>query len=139
LAEVPSVTVLITRNLKPVATYHQWLPGDITQGDVLGVFESLGNRAARSVTIESIGGESQIRFNVIEKVFKAYNQHHQPWIGLGQGLGKKSSPLLLRENKIETDLIVIPSDTAQEWLLKEIQIRDIEVVLKSSGLRITVT
>jgi hypothetical protein len=129
---------LLTRNTKPVADYQQWVTGDITNGDILDVYGALGNRCAHSVTIESLGGPTTIRFNVAKKVYKEHSQFHNQWLNQGQGMAKPA-PILIDEIKETKPDIVIEADEVQTWYSTEIAVVDIEVVTKSADLKITVT
>jgi len=127
--------MILTKLTKLPAQYQQWLAADLTDGDIIDVWTSLGLRAAHSVTIESIGGDTTLRFNVVEKVYR----QKESWIGAGQGNGVSRSPLLLGEDEKVTPNIVITSGTSQQWLSKELTITDIKIITKSSGLKITCT
>lgn len=129
---------LLSKNIKPIAEYQQWSASDVSNGDILGVFESLGNREAHSVTVESIGGASTIRFNVSKKIHRPHSQLHESWVGLGQG-GTRRSGVLVDEIKETKPDIVIEANSTQTWLAMEICVHDIEIVTKSAGLKITVT
>lgn len=131
------MATLITRKLKPVADYHQWSAAEMSDGDILGVSESLGNREARSVTIESIGGPSTLRLNVVKKIYREYGPNDQH-VGLGQG-AFRPSPILVREIEEVKDDIIIEENSTQTWLASEIGIKDIKVISKSPGLKITTT
>jgi len=127
---------LITKNLKPVAGYQQWDPGDISNGDVLGVFESLGGRAANSVTLESLSGSSAVRFNVVRQIYQ-YNSptNSGSWSTFSS---PHPRPLLIGEIQEVKPTIDIDLGGVQTWTSQELSIKDIEVVT-SSGLRVTVT
>lgn len=121
-----------------MADYQQWQAGDITNGDILDVFGSLGNRPADSVTIESIGGQTTLRFNVAKDVYKEHDHLHNSWVGHGFG-STRSSPRIMDEIEETKPNIVIEADQIQTWDIKEIVVRDIKIITKSSGLKITVT
>lgn len=127
---------LLTKNTKPVANYHQWAASELTNGDILGVYESLGGRAAHSVTIESIGGASTLRFNVSKQIYREWRTSDQ-WAGMGQL--PRNAPTLIEEIEEVTDNVVVASGNTQIWLPTELSIRDIKIISKSSGLKITIT
>lgn len=129
---------LLSKNIKPVAEYQQWSAADMSNGDILGVFESLGNREAHSVTIESLGGASTVQFNTTTKIHKPIGKFHNSWIGLGQG-SNRSSGVLLDEIQEEKPDVVIEENSTHTWLAMEICVKDILIVTKSTGLKITVT
>ena len=95
----------LTKVVKPVGQYHQWLASDLTNGDIIGVWESLGGRVAHSVTIESTSGDSTVRFNVSKKIYKEHGPMDQ-WAGMGQG-STRPNPTLIKEIEQTTDNIVI--------------------------------
>lgn len=127
---------LLTKNLKPVAEYQQWDPGDISNGDILGVYESLGGRGANSVTLESLTGVSVVRFNVSKKIY-GYNDvtNSGSWLTYST---PHPRPLLIDEIQETKPSIDIASGSTRTWVASEITITDIEVVT-NSGLRVTVT
>jgi hypothetical protein len=125
---------LISKNVKPRAEYHQWGPSDMSNGDILGVYESLGHIAS-TVTIESVGGASTIRFNVTEKVYSGQDIQN-PWI---PDAGFWTRPVLVDEVEVEKDDVVIESGSTHIWKASEIDVHDIKIISKSSGLKITVT
>lgn len=126
---------LVTRNLKPTNSYQQWAAADLTVGDVLGIYESLGNRSARSITIESLGGISIVRFNVIKKLFK--NQESVGNSYMSEAAAIKSA-VLVGEVIEEQPNITMEAGGIYMWK-NEIAVNDIQIIVKSSGLRITVS
>ena len=138
------MAIRLTKNIKPVRDYQVWTTADMTNGDILGVSESLGHRVANSVTLESNGGASTVKFNVATEVYARHavgtvsGVLHNTFVGLGNG-ALRSSPHLVGEVEDTTQpSIVIDNGTSQTWLDSEIGIRDIKIVL-NSGLKITVT
>ena len=128
----------LTKNVKIKAQYQQWNAGvDMSQGDILDLFTSLGNRPANSVTIQSIGGASTIRFNVAEEIHKEPCSTYEGWVGLGQG-GPRPLPLLVAEVEIARPDLTIDANTVMSWSRSEISVKDIKVVTMASGLRIVV-
>lgn len=125
---------LITRKTKPRADYHQWSASELSNGDILGILESLG-RAACSVTIESIGSASTIRFNVIKKIRKT-QRFDNGWM---QDAEFWTKPGVIDEIELEKDDIVVEADSTQTWTDREICVSDIKIVTKGTGLKITVT
>lgn len=128
---------LLTKLIKPKAEYQQWIASELTNGDIIDIFTSLGNREAHSVTIESLSGASTIRFNVGKKIYKEYGPMSQSWAGLGQGL-PRPRPLLIDEVEETKPDIIIEMDSTQIWTSDEIRVSDIKIVTKSTGLKITV-
>jgi hypothetical protein len=128
---------LLTKNIKRVSQYHQWSASEMSNGDILGVWESLGNREAHTVTVESLGGASTIRLNVSKKIYKEWGEADQ-WAGMGQGL-PRPIPRLVTEIEEMKDDIVIEDASTQTWTADEIRVKDIKIVSKSTGLKITVT
>jgi hypothetical protein len=134
----------VTKRTKPVADYQVWTasgagnPTGVSNGDVLDVYSSLGNRESNSVTIESIGGEAVLRFNVVKKIYKQHGFDHNSWINTGQGL-HRSSPYLVAEIEETKPDITITANSVQVWNSDEIRVRDIRLVTVPSGLRLTVT
>lgn len=127
----------LTKNTKPRAQYQQWVTGDISDGDILDLFGSLG-RGAHQVVIESIGGATTIRLNVAKKVYKEHGALHNEWLAQGQG-SVKSSPLAVDEVELLNPDIVLTSDSITTFTNAEQVLNDIKIVQKSSGLKITVT
>lgn len=129
---------LLTKKSKPAADYHTWTAAELTNGDILDIYSSLGGRAADSITIESLSGASTIRFNVVQKVHKEHGMAHNPVFGDVSVLRK--APVLVGEIELEKDDIVIEQDSTHTWLRsQEIPVTDIKIVAKSTGLKITVT
>ncbi len=127
---------LVARNVLPITSPQVWDASNMTAGDVLGISESLGNRAAHAITIESIGGTTTVRFNVVRKIYKEYGQLHEPWVGIGQGTLRRA-PVLVGEVKEAKPIITIDAGTVKHWR-DEIAVVDIEIVSMSSGTRIEV-
>lgn len=132
------MATLLTKISKPRADYQQWLASEITNGDIIDVATSLGGRSAHTVTIESAGGETTLRFNVAKKIYKEHGPDHNPHLGWGAGTSR-TSPLMVAEVELNTPDIVITAGVSQIWSAAEIPISDIKVITKSSGLKITVT
>jgi hypothetical protein len=128
----------LTKNVKIKAQYQQWNAGvDMSQGDILDVFSSLGNRPANSVTIQSTGGSSTLRFNVSEEIHKEPCSTYESWVGLGQG-GNRPLPLMVAEVEIARPDLTIDANSIMSWGQSEISIKDIKIVTMASGLRIIV-
>lgn len=129
----------ITKNILPTAEYHCWTASGLVSGDILGVYESLGNRPAHSVTLDNTGGggDSVVKFNVVKKVYAQYSSSDQAF-GMGQGL-LRPKPVLVREVKETKDNITISADSIQTWDKSELEVVDIELVTIASGLKIIVT
>lgn len=123
----------LTKNTKPRADYHTWAASEITDGDIIGVYESLG-RGAKTVVIESIGGATTIRLNVSKKIYKSHESLN-PWLN---GAWFPPSPILIDEieDTSKDDIIISSDDT---WSSLDYPITDIKIITKSSGLKITIT
>lgn len=134
----------VTKKLKPVAPYQQWTPSGLSNptgfsnGDILGVYESLGNRCAKSVLVEAIGGDAFIRFNVCQEIHGVYGEMHESWVGLGMGSNRRA-PLLLDTVELDRPTIQITVGTSISWTIDDMAINDIKIVSMPSGLRITCT
>ena len=143
----------VTKNILPVREYQVWTSANSTAGDILGVTESLGGRVADSVTLESSGGDSTVRFNVVRQT---YREHGATWSGVPDSAGRtyadstmhnawtvagilRPSPVLVSEFE-DTGMpnIVVQNGTSQTWTLSELGVKDIKLVTPS-GLKITVT
>jgi hypothetical protein len=125
----------VTKNVLPVANYQVWTSANSSEGDILGVYESLGGRGAKSVTLESVGGASRVRFNVVRQVYKEHGPMHNSWLGPVPG----HSPLLMGEHEDTLAGDVVVGDGALRTIpASELAVRDIKIV-NASGLRITVT
>ena len=128
----------ITKVTKPVADYHCWTASGLNTGDILGLYESLGNRSPHSVTIDCTGGggDSSVKFNVVKKIYAQYSETDQTF-GMGQGL-LRPRPILVREIKENKDSITISADSIQTWSRSELEINDIELLTIASGIKIIV-
>jgi len=124
----------LTKNIMRAAgPTRQWQTADFTAGEILGIRESLG-KSARRITIEAIGGDAVIQFNVSQLIYK--NQ---------EGVGNKfipdaaffRSPALVGEVEIATVDILIESGSVQTWD-NEFPINDIKIITKPSIMRVTV-
>ena len=146
---------IVTKNTLPVRDYQVWtnIAGEVNMadGDVLGVYESLGFRVADTVTMESETGASRVQFNVVSQI---HREQGNTWSGVNNADGTRyidqgvqnqwatairPSPVLVGE---VTDLtkpdIVVAVGASQTWSISELPIKDIRIVV-ASGLRITVT
>jgi hypothetical protein len=123
---------LLTKNILPKAAYLVWNNANANNGDILGVQESLG-RPAKSVTIESTGGTTTVKFNVSKKVFSNYGPNNQSWVGTGAG-ANRPSPILVDEiEETVASGIVIASGATRTFSADEIQITDIKIEALSAG------
>ena len=129
----------VTKNILPVADYHCWTASGLVSGNILGVYESLGNRPAHSVTIDNTGGggDSVVQFNVVKKVYGQYSSSDQAF-GMGQGL-LRPRPVLIREVEQTMDNITISADSIQTWDKSELEVVDIKMITIASGLKLIVT
>ena len=142
----------VTKNILPVREYQVWTSANMSEGDVLGVYESLGGRVADTITLETYGGASTVRFNVVRQV---YREQGTTWSGVTDSAGRtyaggtvlnpwcvgalRSSPIMASEFE-DTGMpdVLVQNNTSQTWTLDELAVRDIRVV-HASGLRITAT
>jgi hypothetical protein len=132
------VATLLTKISKAKADYQQWLAAEITDGDIIDVATSLGGRSAHTVTIESRGGPTTLRFNVAKKIYKEHGPDHNPYLGWGAGT-TRPSPLMVAEVELAQPDIVVTAEVVQTWTAQEIAVSDIKVCTKSPFLKITVT
>jgi hypothetical protein len=134
----------ILKKKRTPAKYQQWVQSGavhtdgIEVGDIIDVFTSLGNRPAKSLSIESPSGETIVRFNVCNKIYASYCDTHESWVGLGQGL-TRGSPLQLDEQEIATPNLIISADSTMSWTIDDIAINDIKIIEMPSGIKITCT
>jgi hypothetical protein len=141
----------LRKKIKPVNQYQVWvqsgtsvvLSGFMDEGflndDILGIWESLGNRCANEIFIDNPGsGTAIVRFNVSKKLYRPYNEFHNNFVGRGQGLATTSSVLVAEIEELRPDL-QIEGNTSISIGKKELSIYDLKVVNTSSGLRIIVT
>lgn len=135
----------LTKNVLPVREYQVWTSANMSAGDLLDVFGSLGGRIADTVTLESNTGNSRVRFNVAREIYAEHGGYsqvsgvlHNKWVGRGKGM-LRPAPYLVKEIE-DTGMhdIVVENGTTQIWNKSEIGVKDIKVV-HVSGLRITVT
>lgn len=138
----------VTKNVLTPRSYQVWTSANMTDGDVLGVYESLGGRNADSVTLESLGGASEVKFNVVVDVYREHGQLtadpivgtgvHNQWVGAGAGIYGTSPYKVTEIEDTSMPSVIVSNGTSQTWTSAEIVIRDIKLVTQS-GLRITVT
>jgi len=124
----------VTKNILPIADYQVWTSANCAEGDILGIYESLGGRGAKSVRIESTGGISTVRFNVVKQIYKEHDALHNPVFAPAPN----PSPLLVAEIEEAAPDVVVGSNSYLEWSASELSVRDVKVVT-SSGLRVIVT
>jgi hypothetical protein len=122
----------ITKITKAKASYHTWTAAELNNGDIIGVEESLG-RAANQLTIESLGGQTVLRFNVCEKIYGT-QQGYNDWL---QNAGFYTRPYLIDEVEKTKDDIIIETGATSFWD-NEMLIRDIKIISKAPGLKILV-
>jgi len=149
----------VTKNILQVRDYQVWTSANMVDGDILGVYESLGRRCADTVTLESAGGASRVRFNVARTTYREQgavysgtyhgNSPNGPWsqalfhnvhnnfAGLGAG-GSRSPELVYEHEDDQQPDIIVANGTTQTWTRTEIAVNDIKIV-NASGLRVTVT
>jgi hypothetical protein len=125
----------VTVNVKrPIRQYQQWQTADITEGDILGVLESLGKKA-RNVTISVSGGDATIRFNTVKRIFK-----NQETVGntFMPDAAFWDSGVVASEVEEATPDVLVTDGTTQVWS-NEFPISDIKVVSKPPTITITVS
>jgi hypothetical protein len=116
--------------------YQEWDQTELSAGDIIGVLESLG-RYARHITIESIGGDTVIRFNVSKKIYK--NQYEVGNAVLfGPDAPFYTSPIMAEEVELPKTDITVGANTTQKWE-REITVHDIKIVSMAPTLRIIVS
>lgn len=128
----------LTKNVKMRAPYQQWTISQITAGDILDFYTSLGNRYPTSILVESIGGETVIRFNVSHSVFREAGPMNESWVGLGQG-GNRPLPLEVNEVEIAQPDWKIEAGATMSWTIQDIAAKDMKVVTLASGLKVSIT
>ena len=128
----------LNKNTLPRASYQQWSSANMSQGDILDVYSSLGNRPAKSVTIQTGVASGVVRFNVIQPLFREAGTMYEDWVGLGQG-NNRPLPLPVTEvkNTAQPPLLLLGSGIVT-FTEDQISIKDIEVVSMNTGLIITV-
>lgn len=123
----------VTKVTKMKADYHTWDTSEVSNGDILGIEDSLG-RPANQLTIESIGGQSTIRLNVCQKIFGNQSSYNS-WI---PDAAFFTHPVMVDEVEIEKDDIIIESGATWLWE-NEYPIRDIKIVTKATNIKILVS
>lgn len=122
----------VTKNTKTVQEYQQWPTGEINNGDVLGIEESLGH-AAGITTIESNGGQTILRINVCRKVHHTQESRGNTWIPNAAFI---TAPYLMDEYEDTTVPDIYIADT--DVIVWEEPVYDIKIISKAPNLRITV-
>lgn len=131
---------LLRKKIKPVNQYQVWVhSGFATDGflddDILAISDSLGHRAAHSVTIENrAGGTATVRLNVVKKLFRQHNEFHN---NIFKDLG--TSAVLVGEVEETRPDIELADGVTMTFSGSEIAISDVKVVVATSGLRIIAT
>ena len=127
----------VTKNILPVAGYQVWTSAKASDGDVLGVYESLGQRGAKSVTVAASGADVTVRFNVVKQITKDHGADHNPWFLHGI---HKSSPLVVSEYEdAAAHDVVVAADTSLVLSAQDLTVSDIKVVAGIANARITAT
>ncbi len=113
---------LVTRVTKYPQTSQEWTAAELNPNDIIGVYESLGNRNARSVTVVSKGGPTIIRFNVIDQIFPSQGDVNS-WIPFA---GSFKTPYLLHEVvQVRTDHFI---DAGATWQEEGLSVKDIQII-----------
>jgi len=121
---------MLTKNKQD---YHTWFTSEIANGDIIDCLGSLG-RPADQVTIESIGGETTIRFNVIQKTYKRQTVDNS-WIPYAGFWTKPEDPVSVEI--IKDDIII---ENGSTWLWEsEYPIQDIKIVTKASNVKVIIS
>lgn len=124
----------LTKVVKPVADYHTWVSSGVSNGDILDLHTSHGGRNPRSVTIDSFGGPTTIRFNVSKKIYADYKAID------AYVASYKQKPVLVDEIEEVKDDIIIEENISRTWTSRNsIIINDIKIISKSTGMVITTT
>lgn len=123
---------ILTKKTRPPADYHTWEAADLADGDIIDFVTSLGGRYPRSVAIESLDGQSIVRFNVVSKAYQTYNRN-KPYGPQGSRI-----PSTGTEQEIVKDNITIETGDRRIWTLEQIAIADLKIVTKSPGLKISI-
>lgn len=122
----------VTRLTKTPQLIQQWVAAELAPGDVIGVAESLGYKKARSVTLESKGGPTIIRLNVVDKIYQTQKELNS-WIPFA---GSYRRPYLVAEVLQPRTDIVIDANTT--WQQEGLDVEDIQVLQIAPLLVITV-
>lgn len=124
----------IRKGLK--SEYHVWNQDELNINDIIDVYTSLG-RQARNITIEAIGGDVQIRFNVCHEIFK--NQEavgNRTYLGADAAFFK--SPIMADEIEVEKPNVTIEASSTHFWK-DEFPVKDIKIIQLAPITRITVS
>jgi hypothetical protein len=119
---------------KGIADYHTWFTSEIANGDVIDCEASLG-RPADQVTIESIGGATTIRFNVIQKVYHRQDKYND-WMPYAAFYTAPTTPDATV--KLPKDDIIIENGATWLWS-NEYPIKDIEIVTKALNVKVIIS
>ena len=137
----------VSKNILSRNEYLVWDNSNMVTGDILGVYESLGNREANSVTITASGSDVSIKFNVAEKVY----QTHESVSGVNNIFGNAgllgadaaffTSPVPVDEldNSATTPALTIFNGETHQYTKAEMGIRDIKIETLAPSTRIIVT
>jgi len=128
----------VTKKVNPIALYQQWsTTSGLVINDILGVEESLG-RAAQHCTIESVGGDTIVRFNVCYKIYK--NQQEVSAANasyFGPQAAFWDSPVLVDEKEVMQPEFTVAAGQSYTWD-EEFPIFDIKVIAIAPTCRIAV-
>ena len=111
---------------------QQFLAAEFSDGDILDVEGSLGH-PARVVTIESTGGDSVVRFNVVERVVSS-----QAAVGNTHIVGSAffPSPIV---TEIEEPRPNYTLESGDIQTFSAFSVWDIKVITKAPSMKITVS
>ena len=124
----------LTKNIRRgPGKIRQWQSADFTAGEILGIRESLGKSAVR-LTVEAIGGDAVIRFNVSKMIYKDQQKVGNTFM---PDAGFWQSPVEAGEVELTTEDILIEAGSVQTWD-NEFPIDDIKIITKPSIMRVTV-
>jgi len=125
----------LTKQVKALAEYQQWLTADLATGYILDLRTSLGHDA-NIITVESTGGDTVIRLNVSHEIHKNQESAGNK-ILFGPDAAFFKSPVLVDEVEIETPNIIIESGSA--WILEgAFPVKDIKIIQLAPAVKITV-
>lgn len=128
----------VTKNILPQSPsgYQVWTSANCSDNDILGVYETLGQRSARSVAVTASGADVIVRFNVVREVYKEHGQDHNSWMPYSH----KPSPLKVAEfEDDQVPNIVVAAGTTRTWQQVDLTVKDIKVVSGSTNVQIEVT
>lgn len=138
----------VTKLTKPPRNYHTWNQTEVTaSGQIIGVYESLGNRPASSVTIITSGIDAVVKFNVCQKVYQSHatvsgtdNRRSNAAL-IGPDAPFYVCPQMIDEVDMADSLdpIYITGGTTQQWNRTELAISDIKFLQIATSMTVIVS